>query len=361
VHRTILLKAESGNQANILDWTAYQGRRVKEYQVFRGNEPLYTVPGDTTRLRDEQVICDSFYRYQIRAKLSEGYQTLSNTDSAEAFDTKPPKRVYLQRATVDRFNDVVALKWQEASDYDAKGYEIYRSQVSKQGISKVATVQNADQTTYYDSIALGDREICYEVRVIDHCDNTSPFSNRACIIQPEGEALDLKNKLSWPRYRSWESGLRNYEVYKRFDSAFYRQIGQTDTAKRLFTDKDLADSADQFCYYIKALGWQSQEYARSTRICIRQPAVVHIPNSFSPGITPGLNDQFGPEGLYIKDYTMKIYNRWGQQVFKTTEGKKWDGTYEGEIVPQGIYTYKIIAEGEDGKQKEFQGTLTVIR
>lgn len=58
---------------------------------------------------------------------------------------------------------------------------------------------------------------------------------------------------------------------------------------------------------------------------------------------------------------MQIFNRWGQRLFKTKEGEKWDGTFEGELVQPGVYTYSILVTGEDGQQKEFQGTVTVIR
>jgi len=361
VHRTINLDAEGGNEVNILTWNSYEGQPVERYRILRGGTELYTVNGNTTRFRDEQVICDSFYNYEIKAVLDSGYEAFSNVDSAKSFDTKAPESVYLRRATVDRFNDVVELKWDQALDYDAASYEIYRNILDESGTEKIATVEGKQQTTYYDTIELADEEVCYEVRVLDRCDNASGFSNRGCIIRPEVEALDLKNQIVWPTYQIWRSGVRDYEVFKQMDSAKYRSIGRTDSSKRTFTDEELSDTADEFCYYIRVRGWNTEEYSRSTKICIEQPAVVHIPNSFSPGITPGVNDAFGPVGLYIENYTLKIYNRWGEEVFSTSDGEKWDGTYEGKLVSTGVYTYKIVIFGKDGSTEEFRGTVNVIR
>jgi gliding motility-associated-like protein len=361
VHRTINLDAEGGNEVNILTWNSYEGQPVERYRILRGGTELYTVDGNTTRFRDEQVICDSFYNYEIKAVLDSGYEAFSNVDSAKSFDTKAPESVYLRRATVDRFNDVVELKWDKSVNYDAASYEIYRNILDESGTEKIATVEGKQQTTYYDTIELADEEVCYEVRVLDRCDNASGFSNRGCIIRPEVEALDLKNQIVWPTYQIWRSGVRDYEVFKQVDSAKYRSIGRTDSSKRTFTDEELSDTADEFCYYIRVRGWKTEEYSRSTKICIEQPAVVHIPNSFSPGITPGVNDAFGPVGLYIENYTLKIYNRWGEEVFSTSDGEKWDGTYEGELVPTGVYTYTIVIFGKDGSTEEFRGTVNVIR
>jgi gliding motility-associated-like protein len=363
VHRTINLDAEGGNEANILNWTAYQGRNVQEYQILRGGQQLYTVPGNTTRLRDEKVVCDSFYRYRIRAKLRGGYTAYSNRDSAKAFDTKPPERIYLQRASVARFNDVVEVKWQASEAYDAGGYTLYRYEPGGAGFEQIATLKGRQQTSYRDTLAIGEQSRCYQVRVNDRCGNSSPLSNRGCIIRPEAEALDLKNQVVWPAYQVWRSGVRDYEVFKQVDSANYRSIGRADSSKRTFLDENLSDTADEFCYYIRARGWNTEEYAQSTRVCIAQQPVVHIPNSFSPATTPGLNDVFRPVGLYIQSYTMQVYNRWGQKVYSESksEDKGWDGTHQGEIVPMGIYTYRIVVTGEDGSRKAYQGTLTVIR
>jgi gliding motility-associated-like protein len=88
---------------------------------------------------------------------------------------------------------------------------------------------------------------------------------------------------------------------------------------------------------------------------------VYIPNTFSPGVTPNTNDRFGPEGLYIDNYEMQVYNRWGEQVFSTSTSERWDGTYRGELVPQGVYHYQIRITSDNGRTKSFSGGVTVIR
>jgi gliding motility-associated-like protein len=40
---------------------------------------------------------------------------------------------------------------------------------------------------------------------------------------------------------------------------------------------------------------------------------------------------------------LRIYDRWGKQIFYTTNlADSWDGTYNGEKVKPGVYSYKIL-------------------
>ena len=39
---------------------------------------------------------------------------------------------------------------------------------------------------------------------------------------------------------------------------------------------------------------------------------------------------------------IRIYNCWGKQIFYTTDlYSSWDGTFEGELVPPGVYSFMI--------------------
>jgi hypothetical protein len=44
-----------------------------------------------------------------------------------------------------------------------------------------------------------------------------------------------------------------------------------------------------------------------------------------------------------------------------SESERWDGTYNGELVPQGIYQYKVLVLSEDGSRETFSGQVTVVR
>ncbi len=89
---------------------------------------------------------------------------------------------------------------------------------------------------------------------------------------------------------------------------------------------------------------------------------IWIPNSFTPN-GDGLNDIFKPVTLAeLENYTMLIFNRWGQQIFESKDiNKGWDGKYKGKLVEFGVYTYKIEAtEKLSGEKKVYNGRVTVV-
>ena len=86
-----------------------------------------------------------------------------------------------------------------------------------------------------------------------------------------------------------------------------------------------------------------------------------IPNAFSPN-GDGLNEIFLPQGSGFDKYHMAIFNRWGEEIFSTTDPTTvWDGTYHGERVDQGVYSYRIWVEAEGYASRHFIGTVTLVR
>lgn len=94
-------------------------------------------------------------------------------------------------------------------------------------------------------------------------------------------------------------------------------------------------------------------------------AVLYIPNAFTPN-SDGLNDTFGAVGEGIIEYNMQIFDRWGNLIFESNDMKvQWDGTYHNELVPNGVYVYKIDAKGPaiNGNFKKLihkNGNVTVV-
>jgi gliding motility-associated-like protein len=60
---------------------------------------------------------------------------------------------------------------------------------------------------------------------------------------------------------------------------------------------------------------------------------------------------------------MRIYDRWGQLLFETTNiaGSGWDGRYNGQPQPQGVYVYLVEADFANGVREKYQGNVTLLR
>ncbi|MDN3668961.1 gliding motility-associated C-terminal domain-containing protein [Echinicola jeungdonensis] len=89
---------------------------------------------------------------------------------------------------------------------------------------------------------------------------------------------------------------------------------------------------------------------------------MKIPNAFSPN-GDKLNDTFLPKYKNISSFEMYIFNTWGELLFssKGMDSQGWDGIYQGEIMPEGNYVYKISYADLDNKVVQKSGMLTLIK
>jgi len=97
-------------------------------------------------------------------------------------------------------------------------------------------------------------------------------------------------------------------------------------------------------------------------IKIDPPLYFYMPNSFTPN-GDLLNDQFLGKGIGVEKFDLSIYDRWGIEVFTTTDSNEsWDGrSKSGKNVPVGVYVYRLMIVGESRKEIEKIGKITLIR
>ncbi len=59
---------------------------------------------------------------------------------------------------------------------------------------------------------------------------------------------------------------------------------------------------------------------------------------------------------------MKIYNRWGELLFESSDKTVgWDGYYKGQLMPQGVYVFRLELTFENGRREAKVGDITLIR
>jgi gliding motility-associated-like protein len=92
---------------------------------------------------------------------------------------------------------------------------------------------------------------------------------------------------------------------------------------------------------------------------------VYMANAFSPN-GDSRNDEFYPVAhCNPTQVSFSIFNRWGQLVFQGASfDDRWDGTYNGQAVPEGVYVWVINYSWEEGgfpQQAQQKGTVTLIR
>lgn len=91
-------------------------------------------------------------------------------------------------------------------------------------------------------------------------------------------------------------------------------------------------------------------------------SLLDIPNVITPNSPSGANQVFKVKYKSLKSFELWIVNRWGNELFHTTDPSKgWDGTQGGKPVPTGTYYYLVKAVGTDGVRYNKKGDLNVLR
>jgi gliding motility-associated-like protein len=103
----------------------------------------------------------------------------------------------------------------------------------------------------------------------------------------------------------------------------------------------------------------------SARVPILIRPLLDVPNAFTPGRFSGSGFNNGivkVEGFGIGKMSWKIYNRWGQVVFATSNRRQgWDGTFKGVVQPMDVYAYTLDVEFTDGQKLRKTGDITLLR
>lgn len=88
----------------------------------------------------------------------------------------------------------------------------------------------------------------------------------------------------------------------------------------------------------------------------------YAPNTFTPN-GDQLNDSFGPSIVGHETFEMFIFDRWGKQVFHSTDmNDKWDGKFKSTEAMNGTYTYKVLVKKHfDPEIYEEYGFVNLIR
>lgn len=197
---------------------------------------------------------------------------------------------------------------------------------------------------------------------------TSVIANIVTEQENEGKAENEKdpeggtNSFNAPVTVNFYSNASDAVVY--FDWNIYLNDDMQNPIAR-FTDRDIRYTfTKQGKYTIvldvsDATSSNTKQYSTTFDL---SDSFLDIPNYFSPGTSPGSNDEFRVAYRSLIKFKCTIFNRWGVKLYEWTDpAKGWDGKYKGKYVNTGVYYYVIIAEGSDGKKYKKGGDINILR
>lgn len=137
-------------------------------------------------------------------------------------------------------------------------------------------------------------------------------------------------------------------------------------------DGTLYFNSPGFVHVYRDTGWFDVEHVvinsyncsdtSTARVRINPETYIFVPSAFSPN-NDGTNDTFFATAVGIEAFELKIFDRWGNELFSTTDPyEAWDGTDgKGTKAPLGVYSWTILAKDPNLNLIQKRGTLTLLR
>ena len=254
-------------------------------------------------------------------------------------------------------NQHIRLNWQPHPD--GQQYQVQRQKPN----SPWRNVATTDTSTYLDqTVNVQTQHYRYRIKGLDSCGNASLPSNTGRNILLEGESKGNESAtLQWNPYQDWPQGVREYHLQKSGQPGNFERL--TSTTDTTYQDQDYFNPRRDSQYYrVEAIRRGQPDIISTSNIsALPFEARLFIPDAFSPN-GDGINDTFRVNATGIFNYSLKVYNRWGELVYESNNPEAgWDGTYKGEESPTGVYFYTLYATGNYGKPISREGPVQLIR
>jgi gliding motility-associated-like protein len=92
--------------------------------------------------------------------------------------------------------------------------------------------------------------------------------------------------------------------------------------------------------------------------------IAYIPNTFTPdGDQHNQTWKLNLAGIDVSEFNIRVFDRWGHLIWESNNPEaEWDGTYRGKVVPEGSYSWVIVAKDAlNSNENVWQGTVTVLK
>jgi gliding motility-associated-like protein len=221
---------------------------------------------------------------------------------------------------------------------------------------RLASHQYDSAGTYYVKLtAIGEsgEDIAYDTVVV-HKRPEVDFRVDPTLIMLPDQKMNCYNFTEYAETYRWEFGDGN-ESEKEAPVHQYKNVGKYNVILTAWSDRG--------CRAMDSL---------PDRVEVRGKGHIEFPNAFTPspsGPSDGYwdpestdNDIFHPVGEGIKEYTLEVFNKWGERLFISNDFRVgWDGYFEGELMPQDVYIWKVEGRFYNGKSFEKMGDVTLLR
>lgn len=374
---TMFLKTEYNrcSHTTTLSWNNYLfiQNGILEYRIYYSTDSLnFKLLGSSTQNSFVHTNVDGGKRVCYFVRVINNPKLITASSNRVYFFTSEvqiPDYTYIKnvKAINDNSNSIQILI--DASK-ESKGLSIQRSEDSL-NFTTIGFLNyiGSPNFNFVDELVTPKKKSYYYRAVItDSCGNSRTSSNvvKTMLLESKDDQEDMFTKhLTWNAYEGFNAGVGSYKIYRAIDGTFESSpITTTKPNVRTYSDniENLAEQGARVDYFIEAnekslnaFGIQENSTSNSTSVFLE--GRLYVPNAFAP---KGVNKTWKPILHFIdkNEYSVKVFNRWGLQVFETNnDADVWNGDEQ----PADVYVYIIHYKNARGEYKEVTGKLNLIR
>lgn len=306
------------------------GAQGYQFQWYLANSPLITISmNDTVTVTPSKT---TTYYVRITDQCGE-----VKTDSVLYTITSPPLEITMSPDRLICPNDTTSINVSATGGYGQYFYDWFHSNENTPQVN----VSPAYTTTY-------------TVSVSDECQTfTVEGSTKVVVIKPTANFRISSTTLFEDLPITFQNLSSNAETYE-----WTFGDGNASTLTHPNNTYDVPGT-----YFVELIA-TNEIGCKDTvvkPITIKEEYWIYVPNSFTPD-GDQFNNTFKASMINITETEVFIYDRWGLEVYHSTSLRwEWDGTYQGLLVPDGTFTYKITYQTKDGLKEQLVGHVNVLK
>jgi gliding motility-associated-like protein len=359
-----------------LRWNDYNRWRgnIAGYKVYSSTDGsnynlLQTIESNTTSTIINNLDANQLYRFYVLAlKKTPADSSYSNRVDVSTRMAVNPSYITANYGSAETGHPFVSFSADPASEQTH--YRLLRADSPTGPFDTISSINTDSKSIDYTDINAdaSSQAFYYRLDAYNYCGNLIMSSdNVAGTIFLQSDVSNNTVNLRWNSYQNWPEGVENYIVERNIGQMGYETVSTTSDLS--FTDNTFEGTGNQpsesdVCYRVSAKkkSMITPALSISNEICIELNSNIRFEfNAFTPGSDQ--NSTFGPTVDFLpKSVTFSIYNRWGNKLFETSDSNnlRWDGTYDGKYVDQGVYRYQLEYTNDRGKKTVLHGNVTVI-
>jgi gliding motility-associated-like protein len=348
------------NNQNVLSWTTAPASGTHLLTNFTFSKDGATTTPVTSPRVDTDVVCGTTYQYLVTTNYPGGVRSISRPQDIRAISSDIPPAIRNISAMVNAPGNEVQLTWaQDDPDFTVSEYTLTKSVDGKSSVLATLQLPGYTDTQYTTTVPT-----CYRLTYKDACNNVSPPSAEACPVQLGGSVNgDNVISLGWSAYTGWQNGIDHYTIEQLNDQG--QVIGTIDQApgQTTYSDNtiDPNNQVYRFRIYAHAVeGGVPQSLSNEIEV-VKNPN-IYYPTAFTPN-GDDLNSTYKVIGQFVERFEMRIFNRWGEMMYSTTEldSPGWDGMYKGTLMPEATYVFRAKLTDKRGRTFDKSGSFFLLR